>query len=72
MVNDGFYKINLLPAITAKCRTMLDDIRLLDEEGKQVPYIIISGEAKFEQKYFEPFKKISEGTGADSNTKITI
>ncbi|MES2777698.1 MAG: hypothetical protein V4722_26200 [Bacteroidota bacterium] len=72
VVVDGFYKINLLPAIVAKCRPTLADLRLLDATGKQVPYIIKDGEIQFEQTQFEPFKKLSETTDTNYGTKVLI
>lgn len=69
---DGFYKINLLPDITAKCRPTLADLRLFDTSGKQVPYIIKDGEIQFEQNQFEPFKKLSETIDTNYGTKVLV
>ncbi|WP_345949970.1 hypothetical protein ABDD95_00655 [Mucilaginibacter sp. PAMB04274] len=35
-----FYRIDLQPALTAKCQPGLADIRLTDEQGKPVPYLL--------------------------------
>lgn len=47
VVKDGFYQINLLPAIVAKCKPALDDMRLFDIGNKQVPYLIKNGETEW-------------------------
>jgi hypothetical protein len=36
---DGFYRINLSPVLLAKCKAGFADIRLLNENGKTIPYI---------------------------------
>jgi hypothetical protein len=38
----GFYNIELQAGLTGKCQTGLADIRLMDEQGKPVPYVLAS------------------------------
>ena len=42
---DDFYKISLPPVVVSKCNPTLSDIRIMDEEGKQVPYLLKIDEA---------------------------
>lgn len=37
---DGFYRIQLEPEVVGRCQPMLEDLRLLNESGNQVPYVI--------------------------------
>lgn len=69
---DGFYKIRLLPPIVAKCKPTLNDLRLLDANGKQVPYMIDNGKPVFEQNKFLAFTRISEYKNKDSSDKILV
>jgi hypothetical protein len=38
--SSGFYSIQLQPGLTGKCQPDLADMRLVDEQGKPVPYLL--------------------------------
>ena len=68
----GFYKIILQPAIVAKCKNELDDIRILDDKNKQVPYILKSDQPEFEEKNFIELPILSVKKEADKQTHVVI
>ncbi|HSY75746.1 MAG TPA: hypothetical protein VK890_02750, partial [Bacteroidia bacterium] len=40
ITSDGFYKIQLTPAITSKTQPSFSDLRIYDVQNKEVPYIL--------------------------------
>ncbi len=40
IAGDGFYKIQLTPAITSKTQSSFSDLRIYDAQNKEVPYIL--------------------------------
>ncbi len=41
--SSGFYAINVTPALSRYISTTFNDVRVIDKEGRQVPYIVKSG-----------------------------
>jgi len=68
----GFYKISLPPAIVAKSRNELNDLRILNDKGNQVPYMLRSGTAVFEEKNFIEFPILDIRKEADKQTHVII
>lgn len=67
-----FYKINLSPEVVAKCKRGLDDIRIFDEEGKQVSYILKNDLPVFTRENFIVFPVIKATKEKDKQTHITL
>lgn len=72
VVSGGFYRIPLSPSIISKCKNGLNDIRILDQEGRQVPYVLRSGRPEFEEKDFIELPILSVKKEADKQTHILI
>jgi hypothetical protein len=70
--SDGFYKIVLPPAIVAKCKYYLEDIRILDGKTNQVSYIIKQDALQFMESKFIEFPIVSKTKEQDKQTHITI
>lgn len=68
----GFYKLNLAPKIIAKCKPGLEDIRIFDDEQKQVSYILKNDLPIFRKENFTEFPLIATVKGADKQTHVTI
>ncbi|MEO5999642.1 MAG: hypothetical protein ABIN89_22795 [Chitinophagaceae bacterium] len=68
----GFYKILLKPAILSKCKNELNDIRILDDKSKQVPYILKSDQPEFQGKNFIELPILAVKKEADKQTHIVI
>jgi hypothetical protein len=71
-VATGFYKIDLTPQIIAKCKEELDDIRIFDDDGKQVPYILEQDVPAFKTEYFTEFPVIKFAREKDKQTHIIL
>ncbi|MDQ6763277.1 MAG: hypothetical protein M3015_11710 [Bacteroidota bacterium] len=67
-----FYKINLSPGVVAKCKPGLDDIRIFDEGGKPVPYILKNDLPVFTRENFIAFPIIKTIKEKDKQTHITL
>ncbi|HEV8082059.1 MAG TPA: hypothetical protein VGP55_02600 [Chitinophagaceae bacterium] len=67
-----FYKINLSPAIVAKCKPGFEDIRILDEDGKQVSYILKNDLPVFQTENFIEFPIVKTIKEKDKQTHVTI
>src|SRR6185369_14258015 len=61
----GFYQIVLRPALAARLQPGLQDIRIADREGKQVPYIIRSDIPSFSERRFQELPIVSNKKEAD-------
>ncbi len=68
----GFYKIILSPAIVAKSKNDLNDVRLLNGKGNQVPYILRSDKPEFNERSFIEYPILSIKKEADKQTHIII
>src|SRR5688500_10474504 len=68
----GFYKILLTPHVVAKCSPDLGDIRLVDDNGKQIPYVIKTENPVFAEDEFIAFPIIVQRQEADSLTHVLI
>ena len=51
----GFYNIALSPAIIAKCKTDLGDVRIKDNAGNEVAYILYTETARLNEDAFTEF-----------------
>lgn len=67
-----FYKIPLGPSITSKCLPSLQDIRIIDENGKQVAYILKQEQGVETKSLFTPFPIISNKKENDKQVHVTV
>ncbi|MEO3405769.1 hypothetical protein AAFN85_17785 [Mucilaginibacter sp. CAU 1740] len=68
----GFYRIALQPALVAKAKPDLSDIRIADAKGNFVPYVQAGSLPQKSQKSFVVFPVISARSTADTGTTFTI
>ncbi len=68
----GFYKIVLKPQVVAKCRKELHDIRIFDDKGKQVPYLLRTDYNNYSQNNFIELPMLSVQQNTDSQTHVII
>jgi hypothetical protein len=67
-----FYKIDLPPRVIAKCKEGLGDIRILDENGTQVPYIIKDDLPVFKKEDLTEFPIVQHAKEKDKLTHIIL
>lgn len=68
----GFYKILLSPEIVARATREMQDIRILNENNKQVPYLLRTDLPVFKENNFLELKVLSTTKEADKLTHIVI
>src|SRR5258708_684172 len=68
----GFYKITLQPDLLAKCREDLSDLRIVDKEGKFIPYVLKSDLPLFTTQNFIEFPILFSGKLKDSSSEVVI
>src|SRR5579859_86083 len=68
----AFYKIILPPELIAKCKPDLADLRVQDEAGKQIPYVLKSELPVLSTEDFREFPILSNEKLKDSVTEIVI
>ena len=68
----GFYKLPLTPEVVAKCRQGLQDIRIFDNDGRQVPYILKNDMPIYRSEYFVSFPVVAVQKEKDKQTHITL
>ncbi|HTL10271.1 MAG TPA: DUF3999 family protein [Chitinophagaceae bacterium] len=68
---DGFYQVNLSPALTAWLQPDLRDIRLLNKDGQQVPYILKTDQQALQEKPL-PSPALRQTDSADKHSYIKI
>lgn len=68
----GFYKIILPPAVVGKCTNSFNDLRILDEKGKQVPYILQTDQEEFDKNSFTELPILSIKKESDKQTHVVI
>jgi hypothetical protein len=68
----GFYQIVLRPPLAARLQPGLQDIRIADAAGKQVPYILKSDIPSFSESRFRAFPILSNKKEADRQTHVVI
>jgi len=67
-----FYKIDLPPQVVAKCKAGLEDIRIFDDDGKQLPYILKNDLPAFKKENLTEFPIIRNHKEADKQTHVVI
>ncbi len=72
VLKEGFYNIVLLPEIGAKLKTDFSDIRILDSENYEVPYIQKTEEPYFTETRFKEYPVVSKEITENCCTKLTI
>jgi len=68
----GFYKIDLPPKLVAKCKVGLEDIRVFDEYGERVPYLLKEDLPTFKTEYFTEFPVIKFAKEKDKQTHVIL
>jgi len=68
----GFYKIPILPQVNAKLQLSSFDLRIVNEQNKQIAYIIEQEEATFKTQHFIDFPILKKEKEKDKQTHITI
>ena len=68
----GFYKIDLSPQVVAKCNPGLGDIRIFDEDGKQVSYILKNDLQVFKKENLTEFSIVKNSKEKDNQTHIVL
>jgi len=68
----GFYRISLQPALVAKAKTDLADIRIIDTKGNFVPYITAGSLPQKDQKSFVVFTLVDTRLTTDTGTTFTV
>ncbi|MEJ7737815.1 MAG: hypothetical protein WKF97_10350 [Chitinophagaceae bacterium] len=68
----GFYKIILDPAVVAKCKDDISDIRIMDNHDTQVPYILTGDQPLFRESHFTELPIISIRKEKDKQTHVVI
>ena len=71
IATDGFYKIQLPPAITSKLKSDFSDIRILNAAKKEVPYLTKTEHATAYNVLFKEYK-ITELVRAGKHTKLIL
>ncbi len=72
VTKDGFYNIVLQPEVGSKLKDDLSDIRILDEEKYEVPFLQKSEESYFTTERFKEFPVVSKQIIDNCCTKLTI
>lgn len=69
----GFYSIMLTPQLVAKSKTDLSDIRLMDDSGHFVPYVLFQGPEVVENStVFTPFPVLNVKSAHDTGTTFVV
>ena len=68
----GFYQIVLRPSLAARLQPGLQDIRIADSQGGQVPYILKSDIPSFSESRFSELPILSNKREADKQTHVVI
>lgn len=72
VTTSGYYKILLPPAVTAKAKLNLSDLRIEDANGKQVPYILKKESPVINEQELKTFELQPASLGLDSNTQVIM
>jgi hypothetical protein len=70
--NTGFYRISLQPALVAKARADLSDIRIVDAKGNFIPYIQAGSLPQKDQKSFVVFNQVDARLSTDTGTTFIV
>lgn len=68
----GFHKIIIDPAISAKTAGSFNDLRLFDQQKKEVPYIIRKDFVSKHHRQFIPYQLIAKSTPGDTATALIV
>ncbi len=67
-----FYKIKLTPQVVGKCKEGLEDIRIADEDGKQISYIVKNDLPAFKTENLIEFPIVKYAKEKDKQTHIIL
>jgi hypothetical protein len=68
----GFYRISLQPALVAKAKADLSDIRITDAKGNFIPYIQAGSLPQKDQKSFVVFNQVDARLSTDTGTTFIV
>src|SRR3954464_7488535 len=68
----GFYRISLQPALVAKAKADLSDIRITDAKGTFIPYIQAGSLPQKDQKSFVVFNQVDARLSTDTGTTFIV
>ncbi|WPU94916.1 DUF3999 family protein [Mucilaginibacter sabulilitoris] len=68
----GFYRISLQPALVAKVKADLSDIRIADAKGNFIPYIPAGSLPQKDQKSFVVFNQVDAPLSSDTGTTFIV
>lgn len=68
----GFYSITITPEMSAHLLTSLNDFRITDESGQQVPYVQQTAQQTTTASYLRKFRIIENSTGDTGTTHLVI
>ena len=68
----GFFKIQIVPQINSKLKRSYDDLRLFDNENKEVPYILKEDNPVNNTSTFHEYEIIGKKFYKDSVTQIVL
>lgn len=72
ITTSGFYKIPISPQVNAKLQLSSFDLRIIDEQNKQIAYLIEQEEVAFKTQHFIDFPILKKEKEKDKQTHITI
>ncbi len=67
---DGFYKIQLTTALSAYAASHLEDLRMIDNDGKEIPFLLKKEEAYQPQTDFITYNIIEDNSDGDWQTLL--
>ncbi len=68
----GFYRITLTPQVLSLCREDFADLRIMDDSGRMVPYVLKTDLPVFSSRNFVEFPIVHRETWRDSSTTIEM
>lgn len=66
----GFYRIPVTPELSAYMQTNFSDVRIKDDKGKVVPYIVRNHPPKWQNALFKPFPIVENVLNDSGNSEI--
>lgn len=69
---DGFYSLSLSPSISSKLRSGMEDLRVYDTSGTEIPYLIKRDQFTFDKRYFSDYVIESKQMEKGCCTKLII
>jgi hypothetical protein len=68
----GFYAINITPALSSLIKTNFSDLRIVDDAGNQIPYLLGSGLQAMDSALFKPLEIVQNILKDDSGNSVLV